>query len=1276
MLLWKKASVRRAIQHVIALLLCVMLIGGVIGPYHAKAATEERYVVIVVDTSGESYFIDTATGERIFSAVSPITEVKKAAVKFVEELSKVPGTHVSVVSYGRYGKLELEFSSNYSEIKTSINNLSMIGGRKNMKSGLDIANEQLNQITDSNAKKAVILVSPGMTDEGDYDYTGHWNTSAPGSDWYNLNSGINYYAYANSAYLTAEAIKAQGADIYTIGLLKMMEDCPDLVKGPAEFFQVVLQEFASEGCYYPVYDVDDFEFVFASMGQEIITGNTGNFKFAATGEKDNYTSTFYFEDAYFDRSATEYNPSLATMSLCLAMSSFGANGAELNTVYCNPEQASFDQTQGVYRWPDGSTTTQARRKHQWANAYELLDAIGFEHIEANEDFYKEPGTNTMGVIVGMKTIKMEDEEYTLIALATRGANYYSEWAGNFRIGITSNHAGFEIAKNVAKNFLNDYISERQRNGDIKGTAKLWMAGYSRGGATVNLLAGEITRERRIGKNSEVMVSPNNIFAYCFEPPRGLMAISEEYARSFDNIFNIVNPNDIVPLVAMNEWGFMRYGVDVYLPSSEYTHTYNVKAAHMMEYYSKFNTVGVRKSILSFSEYEAQRDDVIEGVKTIKTSLYNAMEDRYPHPEGYERPDYFAPIWEDLKNGIYAGVAVISNDSDSIDLRDFPGYGVFDSVYEFLIGLEAARNHCSALDATGRMLTDKVSLVDLFYVGDLGATLLTSKGLRHVEDRVFVPIYENAQMGNVGRRVVNGIARSIDREEYEEWIQDWLCKLLQNIMKKDGLLDGYTPKKSSPVTKKIIGLWKKLAAIDLITIGNVDLDILVAWPAVIKTLKDDGVDINGVLSGYERDTMKEGVLKLVRALVKIAKEQEGSNALYSLLLNKDKLGMAHYPELCLAWLQSQDSNYDAGNQRLFVPHTSRVIRINCPVDVDVYDSKGNLVAQIINNTPKSVDGSSITYAFTENGEKTISLPIDESYHAVFTSTDDGTLNISLNHLDIDGQCSYIENYYDIVIEQGDVVTMDLPKEYFVDDEGIEHVSTEESVVISHIDRVVPSVVLQGDDAKTALYQVKVSNQNPQGGVCLGGGEYLLGSYAMVSAAECEDCEFLGWYEDEILVSQERNYRFRVTTNRELTAAFEGTSQYGKNGIFEAELVAEVGGGIFGETHISALDGYPFEIVAVPFDGYEFVGWETTGNCIIDDAEAETTMLTLVDEDVSIVAKFKEEEVEKPIEDQDEHEDGYYYISEGIAISYRTTAVWTGGYNGEIVIRNNTGKGVRT
>ena len=447
----------------------------------------------------------------------------------------------------------------------------------------------------------MILVSPGMTDEGDYDYTGHWDTSAPGSNWYNLTSGIRYYAYANSAYLTVESIKAQGADIYTIGLLKMMEDCPDLVKGPAEFFQVVLQEFASEDCYFPVYDVDDFELVFALMGQEIITGSTGKFKFAATGEKEDYSSTFYFEDAYFERSATEYNPSLATMSLCLAISSFGANGAELDAVYYTPSQARFDQNRGLYIWPDGLMTREQKRKYQWSNAYELLDAIGFEHIETNADFSNEPGTDTLGVIVGMKTITTGDDEYTLVALATRGGNYYSEWSGNFRIGITGNHVGFEKAKIVAQDFLNDYISEHKRNGDIKGTLKLWMAGYSRGGATVNLLAGDTTKAGRVGNDKEVWISSSNIFAYCFEPPRGLISISEEHAKSFSNIFNIVNPNDIVPLVAMQEWGFMRYGVDVFIPTSEYTHAYNVKAAHMMEYYSAFNTKGVRSSILSLSE---------------------------------------------------------------------------------------------------------------------------------------------------------------------------------------------------------------------------------------------------------------------------------------------------------------------------------------------------------------------------------------------------------------------------------------------------------------------------------------------------------------------------------------------------------------------------------------------------------------------------------------------------------------------------------------------------
>ena len=129
-------------------------------------------------------------------------------------------------------------------------------------------------------------------------------------------------------------------------------------------------------------------------------------------------------------------------------------------------------------------------KTQWENATNLLKEIGFDPIDHNDDYDETPGMDTMGVIVGMKNITSDSGDYTLIVLVTRGSNCYSEFGGNFKLGRSGNHAGFEAAKDIAKDRLNEFVKEHY--GKIHDNVKLWVTGYSRGAATVNLLAGELS----------------------------------------------------------------------------------------------------------------------------------------------------------------------------------------------------------------------------------------------------------------------------------------------------------------------------------------------------------------------------------------------------------------------------------------------------------------------------------------------------------------------------------------------------------------------------------------------------------------------------------------------------------------------------------------------------------------------------------------------------------------------------------------------------------------
>ena len=67
---------------------------------------------------------------------------------------------------------------------------------------------QVDKLESDDSKKTVVLVSPGMTNVGGYNYEGPWDDKTEGSTWQNPDTGVKLYAYANAACLEAKRIKA------------------------------------------------------------------------------------------------------------------------------------------------------------------------------------------------------------------------------------------------------------------------------------------------------------------------------------------------------------------------------------------------------------------------------------------------------------------------------------------------------------------------------------------------------------------------------------------------------------------------------------------------------------------------------------------------------------------------------------------------------------------------------------------------------------------------------------------------------------------------------------------------------------------------------------------------------------------------------------------------------------------------------------------------------------------------------------------------------------
>ena len=261
--------------------------------------------------------------------------------------------------------------------------------------------------------------------------------------------------------------------------------------------------------------------------------------------RPHFTSDIYFSQAYFEHSSYEYDPHLATTSLCLSIATY-------------PDYGIYDE-EGWYE-----------KQPKFIKG--ALEAIGFNSFTTNDDFLQTARFDSIGLAIAKK----EMSDYTVIAVAPRSGGYYSEWANNMHLGDGSKsdymHEGWYDAANKLIDFTCEYVNDQQ----ITGRVKLWMTGFSRGGATTNIAAGLIDSRLDNGEKlfgDETILTKEDVYTYTFEAPQGANVNSKTIKLPRDaiygNIFNIVNPNDVVPKVAMAEYGFSRFGVDKFITTRFY-----------------------------------------------------------------------------------------------------------------------------------------------------------------------------------------------------------------------------------------------------------------------------------------------------------------------------------------------------------------------------------------------------------------------------------------------------------------------------------------------------------------------------------------------------------------------------------------------------------------------------------------------------------------------------------------------------------------------------------
>lgn len=220
---------------------------------------------------------------------------------------------------------------------------------------------------------------------------------------------------------------------------------------------------------------------------------------------------------------------------------------------------------------------------------------------------------------------------------------------------------------------------------------------------------------------------------------------------------------------------------------------------------------------------------------------------------------------------------------------------------------------------------------------------------------------------------------------------------------------------------------------------------------------------------------------------------------------------HAIETYVAWIKVMEGEGSRGY---------KIFSVNCPVDVEVFDSSGVMVAQVIDNT---VTYTGRAYSWVDGESKVFLLSADEFYTFRIVGTDDGTMSISAALYDEKGGARQIVNFYDVPVTRGEASTGFFGNEY--------------TIAVGDT-TVYPDEYLGAESVGGAVVSLSVDGS----GSAYGGGSYTRGDVAEVTAEAEEGITFTGWYMGDTLMSRENPYRFVVKDSLELTARFETCVTY--------------------------------------------------------------------------------------------------------------------------------------
>lgn len=294
-------------------------------------------------------------------------------------------------------------------------------------------------------------------------------------------------------------------------------------------------------------------------------------------------------------------------------------------------------------------------------------------------------------------------------------------------------------------------------------------------------------------------------------------------------------------------------------------------------------------------------------------------------------------------------------------------------------------------------------------------------------------------------------------------------------------------------------------------------------------------------------------------------------------------------------------------------TTRLVRVGCfgedIINVMVFDEQQNLVASVIDGNVNT-DLDHVYYGTTQSKEKVFYLPADGSYTLdICVVGEDGRFYATVGEQNFVFQgLLRLNNWYDIPITFGNRFKFYIPAIEDMDSQGsnVDYALYLDGLKIDSDEEIRDDYYI----LQNCFPLVSVTREGT--GRISGGGSVLKGCFTTLIATPYGNAEFLGWYQDDVLISTEPEHCIVVTEPVSFVAKFSTADSCYLT--FESN----------GNGNILAFDGRFLKdeimtLKAFPDDGYEFVCWVADGGEFSDRFSAETEYTIIGD--ASITAFFR-------------------------------------------------------